>query len=776
MITIIADRHRYATPPEGALHAGGLLDYVPVRQRIRAALDQGAALTVYVTDPVVLGWLTDLQRYPERRVTWRVVDPREEFAQIFGTAPVDPFTPARIASLRLDHLPHPPAGIAVQPLTWILGHRLDPIWQYDEPPPGHAAQLAAWALQHTEPLDGDFAPLVQAQLDRWALHVPIYRELRAVSLSDDGANLLICWALQRYDEIWRRTQPWGGLQKFADEPPLSAVVTALNSQHQAIQAYWSRQITGATIGSEMIATALGQMAGLSVAELSALTAMLQRCSDVLDSHLLEAIQHRFAHLPAAEQTLRRLTEKTAPPIPSLPEPEWSVEEWLNWATQQYMPYFAWVIRNDKGREHQQECALRYSDWLYAQYPAWLNDERSPLLLSQYQHMCRLIEQDERAVVVWLIIDGLTWWQGDLMREACERHGLHLQALRSGIAVLPSITSISKRALVTGQPTIDLVQPIIAEAARVKLARSNLHATVSYDLTAAVTELQQNDDLRVAVVLFNTIDALAHQTSTFTDNVGIYGYLDELARELDTARQVCIAQGRRLHVLIGSDHGSTLLPTSAVSLPLPSAAHEIDDVWEPELTIQEALRPGTRAAAIDLEHIPAIDHRVWYTLDRDRFQLDRHYLSPRGYGYIKRRPPGWTHGGLTPEETIVPLIHLALECPTLIAIEVMFQGTLRAGQSGSITAVLRNLNPFPVQNLSLIVSGGADEVKIAQMNAFEQQEVQLRFAAVMTQGSELPIVYILRYNVFGNLQQVEGQAHIALRRLQTEDASFDDLFN
>jgi len=39
------------------------------------------------------------------------------------------------------------------------------------------------------------------------------------------------------------------------------------------------------------------------------------------------------------------------------------------------------------------------------------------------------------------------------------------------------------------------------------------------------------------------------------------------------------------------------------------------------------------------------------------------LVTRGYAAIGRRPSGWTHGGLTPEETIVPLMHLNNHLPT-----------------------------------------------------------------------------------------------------------------
>jgi len=778
VITIIADRQRFSNAPVAALLATGPADYVPVRRRIRQALDQGESLVVYATDPVILGWLADLQRYPETRVTWREIDPGETFMRLFGAAPAAPFTPRLIAALQLDRLPRPPAGVIVHPLTWVLGHRLDPLWQHDEPSFGHAALLAAWALCQTTALDTELVPLAQSQLERWAVQRPLYKALRATTLSDDGAQLLVRWALQRYDANWRKLQPWGNLPLLEGEPDSRALITALHRQHQAIQAYWNRQMSAAPLEAASIAAALAQMSGLSEAELAALTTMVQRCPDALDRRFLQAVTVRFARLTTADAaaSLRSLAEEVAPPEPPMPDPTWPVERWLSWATQAYLPYFAWVIRTGRGRDRQQLCALQYSDWLYSQYPSWLNDSSSPLLLSQYQDMATLVDGDARAVVIWLIIDGMTWWQGELMREACVGNGLHSQAQRPGVAVLPSITSISKRALVTGQAMSDLGQATIAETARAKLMRSNIRASVGDNLPDAIKALRERNDLQVCVVLFNMIDMLAHQTSTFTDDQGIRGYLEALAHDLGSAQRLCAEQGRRLHVLIGSDHGSTRLPDTASAAPLPTMVREIDEIWEAELPEQEARKVGTRAAVTDREQLPSIDPQVWYTLDRDRFQLDQHYLVPRGYRYIKRRPSGWTHGGLSPEETIVPLLHLTSEQPHVLPIEIEFRGTLRAGQAGEVMVVLRNVNPFPVHDLHLMFADGPDEVLLMQLGALAQHEVALQFPTVMVQTAELLISYELHYHVYGTPYHDVGHARIALRRLQTEDSSFDDMFN
>ena len=76
----------------------------------------------------------------------------------------------------------------------------------------------------------------------------------------------------------------------------------------------------------------------------------------------------------------------------------------------------------------------------------------------------------------------------------------------------------------------------------------------------------------------------------------------------------------------------------------------------------------------------------------------------------------------------------------------------------------------------MVSGATEEATLMHIGVLEQHEVELHFASVSEQGAELPIEYKVRYTAFGNPYHDAGQARIALRRLQTEDTSFDDMFN
>jgi hypothetical protein len=57
---------------------------------------------------------------------------------------------------------------------------------------------------------------------------------------------------------------------------------------------------------------------------------------------------------------------------------------------------------------------------------------------------------------------------------------------------------------------------------------------------------------------------------------------------------------------------------------------------------------------ELAALPDNAHFQCYFIQRDRFQLDRNYLAARGYyRFVKTEEGYYVHGGLTPEETIVP---------------------------------------------------------------------------------------------------------------------------
>jgi hypothetical protein len=774
MIRILADLYGVSQPPDGAQQIASAADYVAARRAVRAALDQQHDLTLYVTDIVAAQWLSDLKRYPAAVITWRDLRPETTFEQLFGTPPPPLLSADLLVALELETITPPPGNVP-DPVAYILGQRLGELWAYTDAPAGHFAQIVRWAATQRDWQPGALLALLDAHLRRWARGDTRFAALQAAQLSANARQILTRSALARYDTAWQHAQPWGTMPTIALDGVEPLAIEALPSLHTQLSSYWNQRFALNDRSSKTIELALNQVSGLSLAELDALAWMLDQHPAQLTAALLAKIELCFVHLPEARDRLSQLRHLVAPPVPVLPDAGWQDGRWLRWTIDEYMPYFGWIIRTNLPRDHQIVCAEAFGDWVYERYPHWCNDDDSPLARHQHSLLRELLERDPQAAVFWVVLDGMAWWHGEMARPLCEQHGLYTQEYLPAIAALPSITRIAKRALVTGVSTTDIEQPTIRAAAVAHFARIGLPARITYRMREALDALRAGD-LRCVIVLDNVIDEAAHSRREFTDTQGIRGHLEEIAAALGQARAICASQGRRLHVLIGSDHGGTLLPDTARALPLPRSVKPIEEIWEDETPPAEAQKHSPRAATVDdIAHLAPQERAHWYVLDRDQFQLERHYLAPRGYAYLKPRPSGWTHGGLTPEELIVPLLHLAPELPQVVSPQITFEGSLYPNQASELSVMLVNTNRFALEQLRVTIDD-IEYIQSAALEAAGSAQMVITLPAATGTAAEVALAWRIDYRAFGVAYMHAGKSIVAVRRLSVESSEFDDMFD
>jgi hypothetical protein len=96
------------------------------------------------------------------------------------------------------------------------------------------------------------------------------------------------------------------------------------------------------------------------------------------------------------------------------------------------------------------------------------------------------------------------------------------------------------------------------------------------------------------------------------------------------------------LVLSTDHGSTYFQPTGRHLQVPSSARK-DEEFDQH---KRFILTSNSAALNDVE---------WFYLDKDIFALHESCAVARGWRFIEKRPRGYTHGGLSPEETILPLI-------------------------------------------------------------------------------------------------------------------------
>lgn len=781
MIYIYCDFDRFESvqPSEYTWVAEQVGEYISLRQKLRRALDdEEHDFTVYLRSPVLAEWLRDLRDYGERVVVWQTVDLRRRFQSRFGFPAPDEIDSSAIQVLDLLSLT-PPGHTAVDdPTGWLLSQCLGTVWEMAEPYPEHLADLAAWAADAGE-LHPALHRLAENRLRHWCHSDDRYSCFLRNDWQHAGQSVLLHGALSRYQPSFVNSLGLAEAPLVDIARHASACASLLEAHQAELRRYWSLFFAGAE-GSlpDILEQALSQMSGLAQAELLALCDYTGDRATELSQPLLNMVRAHFRLLPNTQATLARLERRVPPPTPAEPDGEWEPSRWLSWATDEYLPYFAWAVRNKQPRQEQIRLADRFSDWLVGHYASLIFDPQSLLLLTQHSYVRQIAKEEPDGVLFWVIVDGLTWWQGKLLAGVCEDNNLHIHRLEPMLSTLPSITSVSKRALAMGYLGTSERQQPIAKILQERLPQIYGHVDVFSepgDLTAA---LETNVQPGIYVLLYNALDTHNHESRTFTDDESAKGYLRAVVANLSEVVGRVRQRGLEARILISSDHGSTLLPRDAATLKPPAFIQELDDEdeWMTSVDPKRADYQRTRAYGLTRELTPEEISRLkeqWYILGKAEFGLTETLLIPRGYACVKRRPRGWTHGGATPEETVVPFVELRPRPLEVWQPELCFEGYLLPNRPSTIAIKITNPNPFPLAGINIIAWDGRLTTTLPRLAAGEAARLDVCAPAALESAQRIVFNWSLLCEVTGSSHKFAGEASLPVRRLQISQV--DELF-
>lgn len=223
----------------------------------------------------------------------------------------------------------------------------------------------------------------------------------------------------------------------------------------------------------------------------------------------------------------------------------------------------------------------------------------------------------------------------------------------------------------------------------------------------------------------------------------------------------ITTNRLLRIVVSSDHGSTSIIQGKRGLKVPRDA-QLDRVSEQH---QRFVKIKT------LEHL---DRMEWYGLDADRFGLKDHYAVTRGYFYMKSKPKGYTHGGLTPEETIVPYLEFEYGAPEpIIPLRVVYRGSqMRKGRKEKMCLVVRNPNDRHAYDISISLPAYSLQLTLRELGPNDEAELP---EAVITLEPKLPVEAgfckvegVCSYRIAGQPRHEAIEMKISVLPLYTED--------
>jgi len=228
----------------------------------------------------------------------------------------------------------------------------------------------------------------------------------------------------------------------------------------------------------------------------------------------------------------------------------------------------------------------------------------------------------------------------------------------------------------------------------------------------------------------------------------------------------------IHVL--TDHGSTTIPADIAN------NLDLSGFKSTEFTIR-----SPRYIAVSSEKFSSLPEN-WkedcFFLDATEFGNDSHYLSARrGNRFVKTDDTFYSHGGLSPEEVIVPhLIFEAAKVPLQDLTLLLARNEFRYRKE-KIALEIGNPNEFAVENIRISVINAnieTDQVTIDLLNGKNKGLVEMtaQFKQTANPDERSSLTFHIRFTSHDEKHEQTAILPIAMRAMvETKGKSaFDDL--
>jgi len=522
----------------------------------------------------------------------------------------------------------------------------------------HAATWLVW-LQQTAP-DEKIHPLLIQACQSWENLAPIsLRSVYSVYSTPAAQQLLDEWlGIVESERTW---------EEFPIEVPLAELERA--------RKIWHRRII------ESHGAFFKNFVNLKVPFSLKRVAAQETCQYYLlhaDELSKDIIDQLSPYLSQAE--LNELHQYAAPSIPeNIPA---SPDAVLAWFREQYLPYRQWQHRSDaaQGREVVLKSARQFADWYLNCYPKALSSS-DPLWKWLSFNRSAQLAQTENLLTLLIVLDGLhaadARYLLNIIRSQTQR--LTIVADDFAFAPLPTVTEFAKGALFRGvaPDKIDAVGDI---------------GQVLPDNQSPAQRLQA---IQQGLYLWRVQepDSTYHQKNR-SENLllDVEGRLQAEALKIKQIVEL-VPDGVVMQIVIASDHGR-LLGKSTRTLFAPQG-----------LQIHGRAAWGNFSKVFPASGYLIEDNLVY--LFSESFGLIHNTIIPLDESSFRMADERggselYPHGGLFPEEVIVPWIVLARDF-VKPSVEISLSGSGKARRSGKLQVKVLNLGEVSLTIQDLVVN-------------------------------------------------------------------------
>lgn len=703
-VRILLDPYRTQVQP-GIYHVDTQTDYVGACRRIDGALLQKEQLDVAVHNPAMKSWFDHYRICND--VTIEVCDPCEMLAKALGLAYEDLPQEIRddpnviLSESLLEHARVRPRTAGEDVISWLLAVTLGPVWSRNSISSQQEVLELVSGLASGPAETGTHSTvraLRNRRVDAWrssSRYASLIRWIFGGSPRKRAESLLLCRVIWAYPEEVRRRAlqfdgRWAELSQLSDLPDIMQLIPLAACRGRSAPSGYAtviREYLCSTLNSHSLGGVLPFLSGYLEEEAKAVKGYLEQNAGRIDeswSDPLRDAERIFADSGLSRPLVSFLHRLQPVPRPTPLQPGDPWRKVRSWLEQEYFPFFAWCLTTKRLQET--SCSVaEFEDWLLENYDALTRtDAFAPYALREI-----LRASSSRKSVLLVIVDGLPWGYAASLRSLLSEQGLKCTKLYTHITTIPSLTATAKLSLVCGQLPGQVGsggenQPDYAQMFASALGITGSDVAYGTSLDIGIVDMVR-EYKKAYLYLFNDVDQqLIHRPlSHDMRHSQIESSLAQLAGDIASAKQEFVTMyGEELTIAITSDHGFTEVPKDTHVLKLPTG-----HTWE--ASHGRVVRCGS-VTDVSVAGIVAIDGRILGGMGAV-------FLVSKGYVCLEARPRGAVHGGLTPQEMVVPTLVIDTSADVQYRdIELGVVGEIRRGRSSNpVNLELVNSNSVPV---------------------------------------------------------------------------------
>ena len=363
---------------------------------------------------------------------------------------------------------------------------------------------------------------------------------------------------------------------------------------------------------------------------------------------VQKVQAKFRFCPGvSENKLNSLRYCVMPTRPTLlgPEEEWSNVEWIRWTTEEYAPYRTWQVHNGHYNEELEKTVARFSEWFIEEYASIHKDPNLSLI-----HCLRILSssglEDELSII--LLVDCLPLTFVSLLDDALRNVGFSRHDLHYRFAALPTITEYNKPVLLSGEWQSGAGNYEAILKARAKADWNNKQVVYLNNLKA-MSEMAAPQEATIVLLNFVDGDELLHsdvESKNTSYEEELHRLFARMAESVNELSKEWAVPRKHISIYIVTDHGACRI--------LEEEKRSFDS------TVVNKLFPNEkhRFATVDEKQVDDIPDNLWALGHRFKQPFvsdDKIFFLPKGHNTVRMsgRAKGYLHGGVTPEEVIVP---------------------------------------------------------------------------------------------------------------------------